>query len=229
MHPSPKSPLAHLCYLWYTPGVAKNPVPLSAASHFYVPNNPLPYHCAMPDTDQKLIITCRRGDERAWETIIGRYERLVFSIARRHGLTAEDAADVTQTVFIILLQSIDRLSDDVNLGGWLTTVTRRHTWRAMARLGRELPGEKEDVAESVTLLGRQTSNPVDRWEMLQTMHESLNRLGGRCRQLLLALYFDTTEPSYAEVAARLNMPVGSIGPTRARCLAKLKTLLEEEG
>ena len=60
------------------------------------------------------------------------------------------------------------------------------------------------------------------------MHESLNRLGGRCRQLLLALYFDPAEPSYAEVAARLNMPVGSIGPTRARCLAKLKTLLEEE-
>ena len=183
----------------------------------------------MSDTDRKLIIACRRGDERAWETIIARYERLVFSIARRHGLSADDAADVTQTVFIILLQSIDRLSDDVNLGGWLTTVTRRHTWRAMARLGRELPGEKEDVAESVTLLGRQTSNPVDRWEMLQAMHESLNRLGGRCRQLLLALYFDTTEPSYAEVATRLNMPVGSIGPTRARCLAKLKTLLEEEG
>ena len=183
----------------------------------------------MPDTDRKLIIACRRGDERAWETIIARYERLVFSIARRHGLSADDAADVTQTVFIILLQSIDRLPDGVNLGGWLTTVTRRHTWRAMTRLGRELPGEKEDVAESVTLLGRQTSNPVDRWEMLQAMHESLNRLGGRCRQLLLALYFDTTEPSYAEVATRLNMPVGSIGPTRARCLAKLKVLLEEEG
>jgi len=183
----------------------------------------------MSDTDRKLIIACRRGDERAWETLIARHERLVFSIARRHGLTAEDAADVTQTVFIILLQSIDRLPDDVNLGGWLTTVTRRHTWRAMTRLGRELPGEKEDVAESTTLLGRQTSNPVDRWETLQAMHESLNRLGGRCQRLLLALYFDTTEPSYAEVAARLNMPVGSIGPTRARCLTKLKTLLEEDG
>lgn len=183
----------------------------------------------MSDTDQKLINDCRRGDEYAWETLITRYERLIFSIARRHGLSADDAADVTQTVFIILLQSMDRLPDDVNLGGWLTTVTRRHTWRAMARLGRELPGEKEDVAESTTLLGRQTSNPVDRWEMLQTIHEALNRLGGRCQQLLLALYFDPTEPPYAEVAARLNMPVGSIGPTRARCLTKLKTLLEEEG
>jgi len=183
---------------------------------------------AMSDTDRKLIIACRRGDERAWETLIARYERLVFSIARRHGLSADDAADVTQTVFIILLQSIDRLSDDVNLGGWLTTVTRRHTWRALARRGRELPGEKEDVAESAVLLGRQTSDPIDRWETLQAVHEALNRLNERCRQLLLALYFDPTEPSYAEVAARLNMPVGSIGPTRARCLAKLKALLEED-
>jgi len=183
----------------------------------------------MSDTDRKLIIACRRGDERAWETLIARHERLVFSIARRQGLSAADAADVTQTVFIILLQNMDRLPDDVNLGGWLTTVTRRHTWRAFTRLGRELPGEKEDVAESTTLLGRQTSDPIDRWEMLQTMQEAINRLNERCRQLLLALYFDQTEPSYAEVATRLNMRVGSIGPTRARCLTKLKSIILEDG
>lgn len=181
----------------------------------------------MSDTDRKLIIACRRGDERAWETLITRYERLVFSIARRQGLSAADAADVMQKVFIILLKSIDRLPDDVNLGGWLTTVTRRHTWRAMARLGRELPGEKEDIAESTLLLGRRTSDPIDRWETLQTVNEALNRLGERCRQLLLSLYFDPQEPSYADVAGRLKMPVGSIGPTRARCLTKLKALLEE--
>ena len=180
----------------------------------------------MPDTDRKLIIACRRGDERAWETLIARHERLVFSIARRQGLSAADAADVMQKVFIILLKSIDRLPDDVNLGGWLTTVTRRHTWRAMARLGRELPGEKEDIAESTLLLGRRTSDPIDRWETLQTVNEALNRLGERCRQLLLSLYFDPQEPSYADVAGRLKMPVGSIGPTRARCLTKLKALLE---
>jgi RNA polymerase sigma factor (sigma-70 family) len=183
----------------------------------------------MSDADRKLIIACRRGDERAWETLVARYDRLVFSIARRHGLSIDDAADVTQTVFVILLQSIDRLSDDVNLGGWLTTVTRRHSWRTLARRGRELPGEKEDVAESSVLLGRQSSDPIDRWETLQAVHKALNRLSERCRQLLLALYFDPAKPSYAEVSARLNMPVGSIGPTRARCLAKLKALLEEEG
>jgi len=181
----------------------------------------------MSDTDRKLIIACRRGDERAWETLIARHERLVFSIARRQGLSAADAADVMQKVFIILLQSIDRLPDDVNLGGWLTTVTRRHTWRARTRLGRELPGEKEDIAESTILLGHRASDPIDRWETLQTMHEALNRLGERCRQLLLSLYFDPMEPSYADVAGRLKMPVGSIGPTRARCLTKLKALLEE--
>jgi RNA polymerase sigma factor (sigma-70 family) len=181
----------------------------------------------MSDTDRKLIRACRRGDERAWETLIARHERLVFSIARRQGLSTADAADVTQKVFIILLQSMDKLPDDVNLGGWLTTVTRRHTWRAFTRLGRELPGEKEDIAESTILLGRQTSDPIDRWETLQAVHEALNRLDKRCQQLLLSLYFDPKEPSYTEVADRLKMPVGSIGPTRARCLSKLKALLEE--
>jgi len=182
----------------------------------------------MSDTDRKLIIACRRGDERAWETLIDRYQRLVFSIARRHGLSTDDAADVVQKVFVILLQSIDRLPDDANLGGWLTTVARRHTWRAFGRLSRELPGEKEDIAESAALLGRQSPDPVGRWELLQTVHDALNRLGRRCRQLLLALYFDPQQLSYTEIAGHLNMPVGSIGPTRARCLAKLKALLEEE-
>ena len=182
----------------------------------------------MSDTDRKLIIACRRGDERAWETLIDRYQRLVFSIARRHGLSTEDAADVAQKVFVILLQSIDRLPDDVNLGGWLTTVARRHTWRAFGRLSRELPGEKEDIADSTALLGRHSPDPVDRWELLQTVHDALNRLGKRCRQLLLSLYFDPDQPSYTEIAGQLNMPLGSVGPTRARCLAKLKALLEEE-
>ena len=81
------------------------------------------------------------------------------------------------------------------------------------------------MAESAALFVRQTSDPIDRWEVLQAVHEALNRLSERCRRLLLALYLDQTEPSYAEVADRLNMPVGSIGPTRARCLAKLKALL----
>ena len=182
----------------------------------------------MSDSDRKLIIACRRGDERAWEALIARHERLVFSIARRQGLSAADSSDIMQRVFIILMQSLDRLPDDVNLGGWLTTVTRRHTWRAFARLNRELPGEKEDIAESNILLSRQTSDHIDRWETQQLVHEALNRLGERCRQLLLSLYFDPQEPSYVEVARRLKMPVGSLGPTRARCLTKLKHLLEEE-
>jgi len=176
-------------------------------------------------TDRDLIISCRRGDQEAWEALMERYERLVFTIARRQGLSAEDAADVTQTVFTILLTSLDRLSDDSRLGAWLTTVTRRHTWRALRKLGREPLGEKEDVAEAVVLLGQQKEDPVDRWELLQVVNDALQQLSERCRRLLQALYFDPEEPTYAQVSKQLGIPIGSIGPTRARCLKRLKEIL----
>lgn len=181
----------------------------------------------MGESDRKLILACRRGDPHAWERLLDKYERLVFSIPLSYGLSREDAADITQLTFTILIESLDSLREDSRLGPWLATVARRHTWRLLHRYRRESTGEEANLMESAVLLGRAEDDSLERWELVEWLHYGLSRIGERCRELLTALYFDPDQPSYAEVAARLGMPVGSIGPTRARCLERLRQVLRE--
>lgn len=174
----------------------------------------------MSHSDHDLIQACRAGDAHAWERLLDKYERLVFSISLNHGLTRDDAADVTQITFTILLQNLDTLPDNIRLAPWLATVARRHTWRLVARNRREAVNPEEDIAGIETLGG--VVDDSQRWELTEWIHYGLTTLDERCRKLLLALYFDAEQPSYAQVAEHLNMPVGSIGPTRARCLETMK-------
>lgn len=179
----------------------------------------------MPETDLDLLNACRRGDVRAWERLVRKYERLVYSIALNHGLTADDAADITQLTFTILLESLDSLRDDSNLASWLGTVARRHTWRLLKRAGREDTHAEEDVAEAAWLMNRPGDDPIRRWELAEWLDGGLSQIDERCRRLLIALYFDPEEPAYTEISERLGMAVGSIGPTRARCLQRLRDVL----
>jgi RNA polymerase sigma factor (sigma-70 family) len=178
----------------------------------------------MPDTERDLIRACRSGDAAAWEDLLNRYERLVFSIPLNYGLAAEDAADIAQITFTILLQSLDHLPDDLRLPGWLATVARRHTWRLMSRRRREAVNPQGDIAQDERFGG--VADERERLELLEWLNHGLSLLDQRCSQLLMALYFDSQQPSYAQVAERLHMPVGSIGPTRARCLEQMKKHLE---
>lgn len=182
----------------------------------------------MPKSDQELIEACRRGEGQAWQMVLDEYERLVFSIPLNYGLSPQDAADITQLTFTMLMESLDRLRDDSNLAAWLATVARRHSWRVVRQRHRESPENDRDLAEKSELLV-DSANPVQHIETLQWLDYGLNLLEKRCRQLLQALYFDQTEPSYAMIARRLEMRVGSIGPTRTRCLKKLRQLLEHKG
>jgi RNA polymerase sigma factor (sigma-70 family) len=182
------------------------------------------------ESDRDLIRRCRQGSAGAWHQVLNRYERLVYSIALRYGLSRDDAADVAQTTFTILLQSIDTLPDDSRLGPWLATVARRHTWRFMKRNQRETASEHledVDIAESVILLGKSAADSIEHWELSDWLDAGLSQISERCRKLLLALYFQPEQSSYAEVAEQMGMPLGSIGPTRARCLKRLKQVLGE--
>ncbi len=178
----------------------------------------------MPESDYDLIQACRRGDVLAWEQVLEKYERLVFSIALKYGLSTEDSADITQLTFTILMQSLDQLRGDTRLGAWLATVAKRHAWRSLARRRREPVGQEKDVAEQEWLSGRST-DPYEDWERVEWLRSGLEQLDDRCREIISLLYFEPERPSYAQLAARLEVPVGSIGPTRARCLERLKGLL----
>ena len=171
-------------------------------------------------TDHDLIRACRAGHAPAWERLLDKYERLVFSISLNYGLTTDDAADVTQITFTILLQNLDTLPDGIRLAPWLATVARRHTWRLLARSRREAVNPEEDLAGNESVGG--SVDYSEQWELAEWLNYGLNTLDERCRQLLLALYFDAEQPSYTQVAEHLKMPVGSIGPTRARCLEHMR-------
>ena len=185
---------------------------------------------AAVDSDRDLIRRCQQGSAGAWQQLLNKYERLVYSIPLRYGLSRDDAADIAQNTFTILIESLDTLSEDSHLGAWLATVARRHTWRLLERNRREIPRENLDGADPVAravLLGKSNADSIEHWELTELLDAGLSQIGEPCRELLLALYFQPEISSYAEVSARLDMPIGSIGPTRARCLKRLRQVLVE--
>lgn len=186
----------------------------------------------MYGSDRDLLLACRARDRGAWRSLLGKYERLVYSIPLRYGLPREDAADVAQLTFTALIQNIDDLPEDSRLGGWLSTVAKRHTWKLLDRARRERATERlegAELSENALLLGKTDTESIEHWELTEWLEGGLAKLESPCRELLLALYFRPDRPSYAEVSAELGMPVGSIGPTRARCLKRLQEALGADG
>ena len=193
-----------------------------------MPNFPLPVpNPVSPPTpdDAALLARCRAGEAGAWDEIVSRYGRLVFSIARSYRLNEADAADVVQITFRILLQSLDRLAPDSRLGYWLGSVARRHTWRYLQQTRRESPEDEASLIARADALGHPGPRDAERWELAEWINHGLAQIDARCRALLTRLYLDPTEPSYEDVAREFELPVGSIGPTRARCLGKVRAAL----
>jgi RNA polymerase sigma factor (sigma-70 family) len=179
-------------------------------------------------TDQELIDACRAGRQGAWQEVLDRYERLVFSIPLNFGLTRADAADVAQLTFTTLVEHLDRLRPDSNLGGWLATVARRHALRLLRKQKREFLGQDEDIGDSPLLASIPINDP-SAWERVEWLNQGLSRLDQRCQKLLLRLYLSDDQPAYEVVAAELGLRVGSIGPIRGRCLERLRAILLEPG
>jgi RNA polymerase sigma factor (sigma-70 family) len=182
----------------------------------------------MQNYDEELLRRCRQGDERAWEEVIASYKRLVYSIPFNFGLTSEDAADIFQQTFISLVDNLERLRPESNLGGWLATVAKRHSLHRLRKRKREQVGATEDIGQSNQLLEMTVEDASVDLEQMQAINQGLNQIGQRCRDLLIALYFDSRQPSYEEIAERMNIAVGSVGPTRGRCLERLKEVLSDE-
>ena len=186
-------------------------------------------HSDILDSDMDLIHACREGVPDAWDRVLEKYERLVYSVPLHYGATADDAADIAQVTFTILLENLDSLREDSNLRAWLCTVARRYTWRVLKSSQHETldDEEAEFMHKGAELMGQPKRDDIEYWELVSWLQQGLGKLGGRCQELLRSLYFDEQQPEYATIARRMSMPVGSIGPTRARCLAHLKQILEE--
>ena len=194
---------------------------------------------AAPTTDGpppgELVAACLAGDAGAWRLLVERYVRLVRSIAARQGFAPTEVDDIGQEVFLALAQNLHQIEDAERLPAWLATTTRRICWRYHAQRRSHEPLEEDAGPEDERPLRRELVSPLPTPEEAlhgalrqETLHAALARLGERCRQLLTLIFLDPDEPSYDEISARLEMPKGSIGPTRNRCLQQLRSHLGNE-
>src|SRR6185503_5850233 len=176
-------------------------------------------------TDEALISACRRGNESAWETLVKRYQRLIYSIPRRAGLDEFSSAEVFQNVFASLVGKLGQIEHPERLHAWLVTTARRETWRII-RSQKKLPVTEADQGEMIELPDDAPlpDEALLRMERQHKIRNAVEALDERCRNLVDLLFYRSEAPSYSEVAAALGLPEGSIGPTRARCLQKLLRL-----
>jgi RNA polymerase sigma factor (sigma-70 family) len=170
-----------------------------------------------------LVGTAAAGDQAAWEELVDRFSSLVWATARAHRLSRDDAADVAQTTWLRLVENLDRIRDPERLGAWLATTARHESLRVIRRGARERPADEVDLFEPPAdeafedlVVGRERGGAL--WR-------AFARLSDRCKTLLRLLVSEE-EPSYEEVSGALGMPIGSIGPTRQRCLDRLGRNLE---
>jgi RNA polymerase sigma factor (sigma-70 family) len=173
----------------------------------------------------ELVTAAAAGDRAAWEELVDRHAALVWAVARAHRLGPADAADVSQTVWLRLVENLGELREPDALPGWLRTTTRNECLRVIRRAGRET----NQVEPETDVLSPESESPeylLLESERDRQLWSALRQLSRRCQDLLRVLAY-APEASYSEIARSLGVPVGSIGPSRARCLAHLRRRLEQ--
>jgi RNA polymerase sigma factor (sigma-70 family) len=164
-----------------------------------------------------LVRAAASGNQGAWEGLVNEFSPLVLGVARAHRLSEADASDVAQTTWLRLVEHLERIEDPDRVCGWLATTAWRESVRVLRRASKQIvteqvpePTAEEDVAQTIVTAERDAA-----------MREAFHRLRGRDQALLRLLVADPA-PSYEQIGEILQMPVGSIGPTRARSLTRLR-------
>jgi len=174
-----------------------------------------------PVTD--LVTRARHGDKQAWDAIVERYAPLIWSICRQYRLDDADAQDVGQMVWLHLVDHLDDRRDPAALPGWLATTTRRQCFRLRQASSRfkQVTGPLVDADNMADTGAVEAEHELLLAERHAALREAMADLPPGYRELMALL---TAEPpvSYAEISAKLGIPIGSIGPSRSRCLARLR-------
>jgi RNA polymerase sigma factor (sigma-70 family) len=179
-----------------------------------------------------LVAAAAGGDQAAWRALVERFSGLVWSITRAYRLSHADAADASQTTWLRLAEHIDKIDNPDRVGAWLATAARRECLQHIKAKSRIVPTQDmtwfdtagDDNPTEAEVLRAESER--EQAHQARLLWQAVGRLPERCRQLIRIL-MASPPPSYAEVAAALGLPVGSIGPTRARCLQRLRRELTE--
>jgi RNA polymerase sigma factor (sigma-70 family) len=185
-------------------------------------------------SDEELLAACLRGEQAAWDVLVDRYAALIYSIPLKYGFSAADAADVFQSVCVILLEKLSSVREPRGLAAWIITTASRQCIAVARQRRREqqravpdgLPNADAEPADP-ELLPEDEAMALERQQAVRT---AVSQLPSNCRYLIEALFSDNPEhTSYQQLADRLGVPTNSLGPTRSRCLAKLRRLLTAAG
>ncbi|MBO0838910.1 MAG: sigma-70 family RNA polymerase sigma factor [Actinobacteria bacterium] len=175
-----------------------------------------------------LVRKAGEGDTAAWEQLVVKYGRLIWSITRDFKLRESDAADVFQTTWMRAIEHVDRIQHPDRVGSWLAATARNECLRCIASHKRlVLATEDDPILDGPADHGAEIDDALLAGEQAQTVRAAMSRLPQRWQRLLNMLMADPPA-SYAAISNELGLPVGSIGPTRGRCLAHLRGLLEAQ-
>lgn len=178
--------------------------------------------------DEQLVQGCLNGDERAWNRLIDKYKRLIYSVPVKYGLTPDDAADIFQNVCVDLFTNLSKLRKVESIRSWLITVATHKCFhhKKQQRKDVELDAMEQEVAEEIAPAAPQVLQEV---QEEQAVRDAIQRLSPRCAELVRMLFFEQPPLPYTEVAQRLGLATGSIGFIRGRCLNRLQKILGELG
>lgn len=169
-----------------------------------------------------LLAAAADGDQSAWDALVARYAGLVWSVARGYRLQVGETDDAVQNTWLRLVENLGRIHDPEHLGSWLATTARRECLQVLRRRGR-IGYPTDDLAgDPVIDPGPALDAGLLDDERAAALWAAVNTLPQRCWGLLRVL-MASPPPSYAEVSAALDIPIGSIGPTRQRCLEQLRS------
>jgi RNA polymerase sigma factor (sigma-70 family) len=181
----------------------------------------------MPDdaTTRLLVAGAATGDQHAWDGLVDAFAGLVWSVIRSHGFYGAEGADISQTVWLRMVEHLDRLREPERAGAWLATTARHECLRTLRRQGRTVLVEEPPEPAAT---GASIDSALVAADDRNALHAALARAPARCQELLRLLLCDPPL-SYDDVSAILAMPKGSIGPTRQRCLGHLRNILSGTG
>ena len=174
----------------------------------------------------RLLRQAANGDRQAWERLVDKYGRLIWSITRDFKLVESDAADVFQTTWMRLIEHVDRIEHADRVGSWLASTARNECLRCLANRKRVVLSYADDPFEEAAASHEpEIDEALLAQERAVVVRQAMTQLPQHWQRLLEMLMADPPA-SYAEISDELGVPVGSIGPTRGRCLARLRVLLE---
>jgi RNA polymerase sigma factor (sigma-70 family) len=180
-------------------------------------------------SDAELIRDCRSGSQSAWDELVARYQRLIYAIPRRAGLSDEQSADVFQEVFLTLFEKLDAIEQPEKIRSWIVTTAKFKTWATVrGSKGMYSPESDEEMEREMTNIADAAPLADDMLIELEQQHlirTALKLLEDRCQKIISMLYLRVSAASYSEVAAEVGVGETSISPIRSRCLKKLEKLL----